>query len=192
MTGEASGPCIFCEIIAGRAPAKFLADGISSVMIEPLGPVVSGHLLVMPKTHVKDAYEEPYVTAKTMNDAASWARIFADRDPRYISANLITSIGRPATQSVFHLHIHVVPRAVNDGLALPWYSGRTERSQGGEAMTCWLQPPDAANGDIEGAEYCPDGHVLAVERPLESGRYPMTVWLNDEQDKDLRRLRGES
>ena len=41
--------------------------------------------------------------------------------------NLITSKGRPATQSVFHLHLHLVPRKVDDGLALPWYSGKHGR-----------------------------------------------------------------
>jgi histidine triad (HIT) family protein len=116
--------CPFCSIIAGEAPATFLADGTGSVAIEPLNPVTPGHFLVIPRTHVKDAYENPSVTATTMHDAAQWAHMFSWRDERYASVNLITSIGRPATQSVFHLHIHVVPRAENDGLALPWYSGR--------------------------------------------------------------------
>lgn len=120
-----SAPCIFCEIVAGHTPATVLADGIDSIAIVPLGPVTPGHFIVLPKTHVTDAYDNPRVTATTMHDASMWARTFADRDDRYVSANLITSIGRPATQSVFHLHVHVVPRAVNDGLALPWYSGRS-------------------------------------------------------------------
>ena len=42
--------------------------------------------------------------------------------------NLITSRGRAATQSVFHLHLHLVPRADNDGLALPWHSGKKKTS----------------------------------------------------------------
>ena len=118
-------PCIFCEIMKGNEPAKFLADGISSVAIEPLNPVTPGHFIVMPRDHVADAYENPNVTAMTMNDASQWAKMFSWRDPRYESVNLITSVGKPATQSVFHLHIHVVPRAENDGLALPWYSGKS-------------------------------------------------------------------
>lgn len=121
-------PCPFCEIVAGHAPANVWADGIESMAIEPLGPVTPGHFLVIPKTHVADAYADPSVMASTMHDAALWARLMADRDPRYESVNLITSVGRPATQSVFHLHVHVVPRAVDDGLALPWYSGRSKRA----------------------------------------------------------------
>lgn len=119
--------CPFCEIIAGRAPAKFLADGISSIAIEPLNPVTPGHFIVIPRNHVTDAYDNPSVTAQAMHDASQWAKMFSWRDPRYESVNLITSVGKPATQSVFHLHIHVVPRADNDGLALPWYSGKKSR-----------------------------------------------------------------
>lgn len=118
-------PCIFCDIVAGRAPATVLADGISNIAIVPLDPVTPGHFIVLPRAHVADMYEDPSVTGDVMHDAALWARTFADRDERYASANIITSRGRPATQSVFHLHVHVVPRATNDGLALPWYSGRT-------------------------------------------------------------------
>lgn len=122
--------CPFCEIVAGRAPAQFVADGFQSIAIVPLGPVTPGHFLVIPRTHVADAYEDPAVTSATMRDAADWARRMSDGDPRFESVNLITSVGRPATQSVFHLHIHVVPRRVDDGLALPWYSGKRSGRSG--------------------------------------------------------------
>jgi len=120
--------CIFCEILAGREPAKVLADGISAIAIEPLAPVTPGHFIVIPRTHVADAYDDTRVTGMAMADAAQWAKMFSWRDPRYASVNFISSVGAPATQSVFHLHIHVVPRAENDGLALPWYSGKSKRN----------------------------------------------------------------
>ncbi|AYN58878.1 histidine triad nucleotide binding protein [Arthrobacter phage Richie] len=120
--------CPFCEILAGRGPAKFLADGISSIAIEPLNPVTPGHFIVIPRRHVADAYDDTSVTAMTMHDASQWAKMFSWRDKRYESVNFITSVGKPATQSVFHLHIHVVPRTENDGLALPWFSGKSRKS----------------------------------------------------------------
>lgn len=110
--------CIFCEIVAERSPAKFRARGISSVAIEPLNPVTPGHLLVIPRKHVTDALDDPGVTATTMYDAAVWAKLF---DPSG-AMNIITSVGSAATQSVFHLHVHLVPRAEGDGLILPWSS----------------------------------------------------------------------
>lgn len=110
------GECVFCEIAAGRAPAQIISDGPSSVAIVPLNPVAPGHALFIPRQHVRDAYTIPRVTAQTVKDATSWAR----RDPRYTAANFITSVGAAATQSVYHLHVHVVPRTPGDGLALPW------------------------------------------------------------------------
>lgn len=86
--------------------------GIFAVF-EPLNPVVPGHLLVVPDTHVRDAAEDPDVAAGAMEVAATIAQ-------RYTAANIITSIGADATQSVFHLHAHVVPRRPGDGLLLPW------------------------------------------------------------------------
>ena len=122
--------CVFCDIVAGSSPATVLGDGISNVAIVPLNPVVDGHFIVIPKTHVSDAMDDPSVTGNTMHDASLWTRMFADRDPRYQSVNFITSVGRPATQSVFHLHIHVVPRDFDDGLALPWRSGKSRVREG--------------------------------------------------------------
>jgi histidine triad (HIT) family protein len=111
-------PCPFCEIVAGRAPATVIREWPDALAIVPLGPVVEGHTLVIPKTHVADFTTGAYVSAMTMHRAAELA---AESDQ---PMNLITSRGREATQSVMHLHLHLVPRAENDGLALPWYSGR--------------------------------------------------------------------
>ena len=108
-----SATCVFCAIVAGNAPATVVNEWDDAIAIVPLGPVVEGHVLVIPKAHVKDLADDPQVTAATMFRASTFAAQLA-------SANIITSMGRAATQSVFHLHIHVVPRAEDDQLMVPW------------------------------------------------------------------------
>ena len=86
----------------------------SVIVFQPLNPVVEGHMLVVPTKHVPDALTDPKLTALVMGKAAEFAAERGD------SCNIITSCGSEATQSVFHLHIHVVPRRLGDGLKLPW------------------------------------------------------------------------
>ncbi|KUF18613.1 HIT domain-containing protein [Streptomyces silvensis] len=74
--------------------------------------MTEGHLLVIPKVHVADVGHDPYISAATMRRAAELA---AEQ-----WCNVITSRGSVATQSVFHLHIHVIPRRKGDGVTLPW------------------------------------------------------------------------
>ncbi|WP_329472682.1 HIT domain-containing protein [Streptomyces sp. NBC_01723] len=112
-------PCPFCEINAGRSPATFIHEWADAFAITPLKPVVDGHTLIIPKSHVTDFADDPDVTGVTARRAAQLCR-----ELDLVHANLITSRGVHATQSVTHLHLHLVPRAENDGLALPWYSGR--------------------------------------------------------------------
>ena len=107
--------CVFCKICAGDAPATVVHEWEDAVAIVPLGPVVDGHILVIPKTHVADFAEDPGVTATTMGRAAELAgHLGLD------ATNVITSRGSAATQTVFHLHVHLVPRETDDGLPLPW------------------------------------------------------------------------
>jgi histidine triad (HIT) family protein len=103
--------CPFCKrIAAGEYDTK--CQGI--VSFEPLNPVTPGHLLVVPMQHVTDAAEAPWTTGQTFFEAARLARASGQ------SFNLITSAGRLATQTVPHLHVHLIPRREGDGLALPW------------------------------------------------------------------------
>jgi len=115
-------PCPFCEIAAGRAPATYVHEWSDVIAIVPRRPIVDGHTLVIPREHVTDFADDPVASGTAMYRAAELA---AESDR---PMNLITSRGWEATQSVFHLHLHLVPRAANDGLALPWYSGRGKRA----------------------------------------------------------------
>ncbi|HEX5566619.1 MAG TPA: HIT domain-containing protein [Streptomyces sp.] len=121
-------PCVFCEIVAGRAPATIVRQWDDALAIVPLGPVVDGHTLVIPRQHVADFAEDPDVTAATARRAAELGR-----DLQLQHANLITSWGRHATQTVFHLHLHLVPRASGDGLPLPWTLQQHAHAPGGRA-----------------------------------------------------------
>lgn len=117
--------CVFCRILNdSNEPAEIVWSTVNSIGIVPLNPVTEGHVIIVPNVHVSDALEEPDVTGTTMHDAAWYAK-----SEGIGPVNFITSVGREATQSVFHLHIHVVPRAENDGLALPWYSGKTSKKR---------------------------------------------------------------
>lgn len=108
-----SADCTFCAIVAGDLPATIVREWDDTVAILPRGGCTEGHILVIPRTHVADAGVDPEVTARTMARAAE---LMAEHE----GANIITSKGSVATQTQFHLHVHVVPRVEGDGLALPW------------------------------------------------------------------------
>jgi histidine triad (HIT) family protein len=103
--------CVFCEIVAQQSFADVVQSWPDALAFVPLDPVTEGHVLVVPREHVADVTEDPEVSALTMHRAAELA------PP---DCNIITSAGVAATQSVFHLHLHIVPRHEGDGLNLPW------------------------------------------------------------------------
>lgn len=114
MTGH---ECPFCAFIHGDAPHpkryKSL-DGGQVVMFEPLNPRVPGHTLFVPVDHARDASAHPAAAGRAFSAAARYA---AEQGGDF---NLITSAGRSATQTVFHTHIHYIPRTHEDRLKLPW------------------------------------------------------------------------
>ncbi|MGJ9405273.1 HIT family protein [Nesterenkonia aurantiaca] len=119
--------CIFCEILYGTAEAKTVFNGISTLGIVPLNPVTPGHVIFMPRKHVRDFAEDSAVSAAVMNDVAVYADVVSRRNlDERSDFNIITSAGPAATQSVYHLHVHYVPRKTNDGLYLPWTRFQSE------------------------------------------------------------------
>lgn len=104
--------CVFCRRV-DREEFDYYDNWC--VAFQPLNPVTPGHFLVVPKQHTVSAATSPTSVAHVMRYAAWLAR-----DMGLDDFNLITSAGSLATQTVFHLHVHVVPRREGDGLHLPW------------------------------------------------------------------------
>lgn len=118
MSAEA---CPFCLIIEGRKPAVIVAEWVDALAFMPLSPVTEGHTLVVPIEHHESASHDPEVTGRVFQRAAEYASGRAGAGSAMAGAyNLITSAGPAATQTIRHLHVHVVPRREGDGLALPW------------------------------------------------------------------------
>lgn len=114
--GGAEKDCAFCQIaVLGESKTPILRWRSDAFVMEPLNPVVPGHVMVIPRVHVKDFVTSQVVTAQVMRAASDYAY-----DVGMTDVNLITSKGEHATQTVFHLHVHLVPRRVGDGLHLPW------------------------------------------------------------------------
>ena len=117
--------CVFCDRIRRE---EYDLTGFGAVSFEPLNPVTPGHRLFLPGRHVADAREVGALTAPAAL-AASWNRDW--RNPnRGEDFNLITSAGPAATQTVFHLHLHYIPRWAGDGLRLPWTDQPALAAQG--------------------------------------------------------------
>lgn len=112
-------PCPFCLVSAGLVSREVLAETSDALVISlPGGGLVPGHALAIAREHVKDAVDDPEVTGRVFAAAAAYAKAHLEG-----ALNLVTSVGRPATQTEPHLHIHLVPREFGDGLPLLWDRG---------------------------------------------------------------------
>ncbi len=112
--------CLFCKIIATEIPAQIVAEDDRTVAFMDINPATRGHALVVPRRHVANVLEiEPDDLAATVLAAQLLARRITERLGAD-GVNLLNSCGPVAWQTVFHLHVHVIPRYSGDPLRLPW------------------------------------------------------------------------
>lgn len=110
--------CVFCAIAAGQAPAIRVFEDDSYFAILDIRPLTRGHTLVIPKKHTVDLTDTPAQTLADMTAIgqriARAARTTQLADGTHIALN----DGRAAFQSVFHIHLHVLPRRKSDKLSI--------------------------------------------------------------------------
>ena len=112
--------CLFCKIIAGELPSQQVDADERTIAFMDISPATRGHALVVPRMHVANLLE---VDPEDVAALAVAAQRLAARAVQRLGAdgvNLINSCGAAGWQTVFHLHMHVIPRYEDDPLKLPW------------------------------------------------------------------------
>lgn len=121
--------CIFCKIAAGEIPSKTLYEDEKFRVILDLGPATRGHALVIPKEHYADLYEIPEETAgEAMKVAKKMAAVMTEK-LKADGFNIVQNNGEVSGQSVFHFHIHLIPRYEGDGYILSWNPGSPSQKE---------------------------------------------------------------
>ena len=121
--------CVFCQIVAGEMPAEIVDEDERTLSFMDINPGARGHALVIPRQHFRDLHEIPSAELSACMIAA---QRLAARERDRLGAdgvNLINASGAAAWQSVFHFHVHVIPRWEGDPLQLPWTPGSGDQEE---------------------------------------------------------------
>lgn len=118
-----SEDCLFCGIVAGEVPGQIVDSDEHTVAFMDINPATRGHALVVPREHSDDLLE---VSDEDLARTMVAARRLTERMRSALKPdgfNILNSCGPAAWQTVFHFHLHVIPRYDDDPLQLPWVPG---------------------------------------------------------------------
>ena len=121
--------CLFCGIIAGDVPGQIVDSDERTVAFMDINPATRGHALVIPRAHARDVHD---IDTEDLKAVAATAQTVAGRAIERLGAvgvNLLNSNGAAAWQTVFHFHMHVIPRYEDDPLRLPWVPAPGDTAQ---------------------------------------------------------------
>ena len=121
--------CLFCGIVAGDIPAQIVDSDEETVAFMDINPATRGHALVVPRRHSRDLME---ISDEDLAATSKAARRLAQKMDAVLEPdgfNILNSCRPAAWQTVFHFHIHIVPRYEDDPLKLPWIPGSGDEEQ---------------------------------------------------------------
>lgn len=115
----AQDDCVFCSILAGDLPGEVVMEDEHTVALMDVNPWTRGHAIVIPRKHVANLYE---IDDEELGRVHATAKRLAIRARDALGAdgiNILNSTNPAAWQTIFHLHVHVIPRYEGDPLELP-------------------------------------------------------------------------
>jgi histidine triad (HIT) family protein len=119
--------CLFCKIAKGEIPSVKIFENENVFAFLDINPLTEGHCLVIPKQHYTDIFE---IEEDVLKEIIAVAKDIAENAKRNLGATgvqLMNASGKDAEQSVFHFHLHVVPRYENDGLEMnKWWQSKAQ------------------------------------------------------------------
>ena len=119
--------CIFCRIVAGELPAEVVQEDDNTIAFMDLNPWTRGHALVVPRNHSKNLYEAPEEDLRYAAEASKRLALTMRERLGCDGVNLLNCCEPAAWQTVFHLHVHAIPRYDDDPLQLPVRPREAER-----------------------------------------------------------------
>ena len=129
--------CIFCKIAAGEIPSVTLYEDEDFRVIMDIEPASKGHVLILPKEHYANLYELPdelaskvFVLAKKM--IIQLAKILGCE-----GYNILQNNGSAAGQTVFHFHMHLIPRYSEDAVEISWKPGKLTEEMKDQIISSW-------------------------------------------------------
>lgn len=121
--------CIFCKIANGEIPSKTLFEDDMFRVILDLAPATKGHALILPKNHAANLYE---LADNEASKVLVLAKEMATKMTKALECdgfNLVQNNGAVAGQTVFHFHLHLIPRYINDGQKINWTQGEVSQEE---------------------------------------------------------------
>ncbi len=119
--------CIFCKILAGEIPSAVVYEDDDFKAILDVNPAVRGHVIILPKNHAANIFELPDEDASKVMVVAKKIAAAVRKTYSCDGVNILQNNGAAAGQSVFHLHVHVIPRyeGDTDSINIGWRPGET-------------------------------------------------------------------
>ena len=115
--------CIFCKILAGEIPSTAMYEDDDFKAILDVNPAARGHVIILPKNHAANIYELPDEDASKIMVVAKKIATAIEKAYHCDGVNILQNNGEAAGQTVFHLHVHVIPRFKGDTVNIGWKQG---------------------------------------------------------------------
>ena len=118
--------CIFCKIAKGEIPSATVYEDDDFRVIMDISPASEGHMIILPKEHAANVYELSDVTASKIYVLAKKLATALKDELDCDGINILQNNGEAAGQTVFHLHMHIIPRYYSDDISIRWNQGKSD------------------------------------------------------------------